>query len=128
MKALLDTHTFLWWVTNNSQLSPYVRDIITDVANTIVISAVSGWEMAIKVRSGKLTLAEDLERFVQDQVVLNNFTILPIHLHHALYVSQLPLYHRDPFDRLLIAQSLIENLPLLSIDPLIRQYAVQTIW
>jgi len=84
--------------------------------------------MAIKVRLGKLAFEKDLERFVQDQVVLNTFTILPVHLNHALHVSQLPLHHRDPFDRLLVAQSLIENLPLLSIDPLIRHYPIQTIW
>lgn len=128
MRILLDTHAFLWWISNDPQLSAQARSLIEDVANEIVVSAVSGWEIAIKAQLGKLTVAADLEQFVASQITQNYFTILPIKLVHTLHIHHLPLHHRDPFDRMLVAQSQLEDLTMLTVDPLIMQYTVATIW
>lgn len=128
MKALLDTHTFLWWIVDRPQLSPRAREIIADGGNEIFVSAASGWEIAIKAKLGKLEVPDDLEHFVVEQLETNAFTSLPIRLEHALHVYTLPQHHRDPFDRILIAQCQLENLPILSADPQIAHYAVQVLW
>lgn len=128
MRILLDTHAFLWWLDNHLQLSDRAHQIIQDGANEIYFSAASGWEIAIKAQLGKLKLPANIEQFVTEQVALNHFTPLPAHLSHALAVYRLPLLHRDPFDRILVAQSQLEKLPILTLDPLIAQYAVETVW
>lgn len=128
MRILLDTHAFLWWINNDPQLSTNARSLIEDVSNEIVVSTVSGWEIAIKAQIGKLTIASDLEQFIANQITQNHFTILPIKLSHALHIYHLPLHHRDPFDRMLVAQSKLEELSILTIDPLIAQYTESTIW
>ena len=128
MKALLDTHTFLWWIADRPQLSPRAREIIADGGNEIFVSAASGWEIAIKAKLGKLDLPDDLEHFIVEQLETNAFTSLPIRLEHALHVYTLPQHHRDPFDRILVAQCQLENLPILSADPQITHDAVQVIW
>jgi PIN domain nuclease of toxin-antitoxin system len=128
MKALLDTHTFLWWVTDDAALSPRVRQIISDGDNELFFSAASGWEIAIKVQLGRLKLPDNLERFIPEQLSINAIESLPIQLSHALHVYTLPDYHRDPFDRILVAQSQLENLPILTADPQIAQYSVEVIW
>jgi PIN domain nuclease of toxin-antitoxin system len=128
MRALLDTHTFLWWVLDDPQLSPLCRQIIADGSNTIYFSAASAWEIAIKYQIGKLALPDLPEPYVTSRVALNSFQILAIELSHALHIPELPMLHRDPFDRILIAQSQKENMSLLTADPLIAQYSVQTLW
>ena len=128
MRALLDTHTFLWWIDNDPQLSTRAHQIIGDGTNELFFSPVSGWEIAIKTQLGKLTLPANLEQFIAEQLSLNHFTPLPVQISHALGVYRLPLLHRDPFDRLLVAQARLEDLPILTVDPLIGQYEVQTIW
>ena len=128
MNALLDTHTFLWWITDDPKLSPRAREIIGDGDNTLYLSAASGWEIAIKAGLGRLQLSENPERFVIEHMSLNAITSLPIHLSHALHVYTLPDHHRDPFDRMLIAQSRLEKLPIVTKDPQIAYYAVQVIW
>lgn len=128
MRALLDTHVFLWWITDNSQLSPLAREIISNGENELFLSAASGWEMAIKAKLGKLQLPDDISSFIADQLAINNFTALPIQMKHALHVYTLPDYHRDPFDRLLIAQAQTEDLPILTADPQIARYPVKVIW
>ena len=129
MKVLLDTHAFLWWVSDDRQLSRRARRIIGDGSNEVFFSAVSGWEIAIKVRLGRLRIdADDPEAFVAQQVSANNLGILPIHLSHALRTYSLPDHHRDPFDRLLVAQSTIEAIPLLSADRRLSEYRVRVIW
>ena len=128
MKVLLDTHTLLWWLTARPQLSERARDVIGNGENQVFVSAASGWEIAIKVRLGRLTLPDTPERFIPEQLRLNAMQSLPISLSHALRVHSLPDHHRDPFDRILVAQSHLENLPIVSADPLIAQYAVQVIW
>ncbi len=128
MRALLDTHAFLWWVTDSVRLSRLAREILSDVNNSLLLSAASAWEIAIKAQVGRLKLPSDPARFVAEQLALNGIEGLPIQLSHALHTSTLPAHHRDPFDRLLIAQSQLEGLPILTSDPLITRYAVQVIW
>src|SRR5687768_11889881 len=123
MRALLDTHTFLWWIDNDPHLSAHAHQIIGDSASELFFSAASGWEIAIQAQLGKLRLPANLEQFVVEQLSLNHITPLTIHLSHTLAVYRLPLLHRDPFDRILVAQSQLENLPILTVDPLISQYA-----
>lgn len=128
MKALLDTQVFLWWISDDPQLSSRASVIIKDGNNKLFLSAASGWEIAIKVRLGRLTLPEPLETFVPEQMALNAIESLPIQMSHALHVYTLPDHHRDPFDRMLVAQAQLENLPILSADPQISLYAVETVW
>jgi PIN domain nuclease of toxin-antitoxin system len=128
LRALLDTHAFLWWIADDARLSEKAREIILDGRNELLFSAASGWELSIKAGLGKLELTEDLERFVADQISRNAFQVLPIYLSHALYVRKLPHYHRDPFDRLLISQAVLEEMPLLSADPQISRYSIEVVW
>lgn len=128
MRALLDTHAFLWWTTDDARLSDQAREIFADARNELFFSAASGWEIAIKAALGKVEVPEDLEKFMAEQLSRNAVQVLPIHLSHALRVYTLPNHHRDPFDRLLVAQSLIEKVPILSADPYISRYPVETIW
>lgn len=127
MRALLDTHTFLWWVTNNSQLSETVKSILGDRHNQIFFSAASGWEIAIKAQLGKLEIPNLPEDFIIHQLEINYFQILPIELKHALHIYHLPNHHKDPFDRILIAQSQVENLPLLTLSQ-IHKYGINVVW
>ena len=127
MRALLDTHTFLWWITDDAWLSAGVRDVVV-VGNELLFSAASGWEIDIKAQLGRLDLPTPLDRFVVEQLATNGFAPLPIRLEHALRVNELPNQHRDPFDRILIAQAQAEGLPILSADPQIARYDVQVIW
>ena len=128
MKVLLDTHTFLWWIADSPRLSARAREVIRDSNNELVFSAASGWEIAIKAQLGRLQLPDNLEQFIVEQLSLNTILVLPIQLRHALHVYTLPQHHRDPFDRMLVAQSQVENLPVLTTDPQIAQYEVKTIW
>ena len=128
MRALLDTHAFLWWIADDSRLSKKAREIIADGHNELFLSAASGWEMAIKARLGKLQLSDSLERFVPEQLIINGIEGLPVQMRHTLHVQTLPDYHRDPFDRLLVAQAQLEGLPILTRNPYIARYQVKTIW
>jgi PIN domain nuclease of toxin-antitoxin system len=128
MRALLDTHVFLWWISDDPRLSTHARKIITDGENTLFLSAASGWEIAIKAKLGRLKLPEPLETFVPEQMALNAIESLPIQMSHALHVHTLPLHHRDPFDRLLVAQAQLDNLPILTADSQIALYAIRTVW
>ena len=128
MKALLDTHTFLWWNLNDPQLSDKVREFIGDGRNEIYLSAASAWEIAIKAAKGRLTLPEDPEQYVANRMNQHHFSALPIEISHALHVYNLPKIHTDPFDRLLIAQSQMEAMPLLTADSVISSYPLKVIW
>ena len=128
MRYLLDTHVFLWWNLGDSQLSDNATAIISDGNNEIFLSAVSAWEIAIKVAKKRLTVPEEPVRFVPSRMQLHGFRPLPIQIHHATRIYELPIYHTDPFDRLLIAQSQIESMPLISVDADIRRYEVEVIW
>jgi PIN domain nuclease of toxin-antitoxin system len=128
MKYLLDTHTFLWWCLGGEQLSARVRAIITDGRNEIYFSAASSWEIAIKTAKGRLALPEEPGRFVANRMIQHRFQALPIQISHTVRVFDLPPHHADPFDRLLIAQSLLESLPLITKDENIRRYELDIIW
>ena len=128
MKVLLDTHTFLWWISNDTRLSSRAREVISNGNNELLLSAASGWEIAIKVRLGRLQLPYEPERFIPEQLVINAIQSLPIKISHALHTYSLPIYHRDPFDRIIIAQAQLEGLPILTSDPQIAKYKVEIIW
>lgn len=128
MRVLFDTHAFLWWINDDKRLSSAARDVISDSQNEVFLSAASGWEIAIKAELGKLKMPTNLEQFIAQQLLDNAIDTLPIQLSHVLHVYTLPLLHRDPFDRLLVAQSQLENLPILTTESQIEQYAVQVIW
>lgn len=128
MNFLLDTHVFLWWITDDPRLSPRARRIIADGRNRIFLSAASGWEIAIKARLGRLELPDDLERFILNQLAVNAIDVLPVQMSHALHVYKLPDHHRDPFDRLLIAQAQLEKLRILTADAQFSKYRVEVVW
>ncbi len=123
MTLLIDTHTFLWWLSNPASLSLDARVAIEDPANRILVSTVVLWEIAIKRAIGKLTANVNLETAVQGA----GFVYLPISEDHIATTETLPLHHRDPFDRMLIAQAIVENATLVTRDPLIPQYGIATI-
>ena len=128
MHLLLDTHAFLWWTDSNPALSSVARHAIGDEANDCFLSIASCWEMAIKVSLGKLRLSQSVERFVAEQIAANGFQLLTVDFKHAAAVESLPFHHRDPFDRLLVSQSLAENLVLVTADPLMSKYGVSVLW
>lgn len=128
MNYLLDTHTFIWLDHDPSQLSPAVAALCQDRQQTLLLSVVSIWEIIIKQQIGKLTLRLPLADIVAQQCQQNDVQILPLTLAHTLEVAQLPLVHKDPFDRLLIAQSRVEKTILLSADHVFASYPVQVLW
>lgn len=128
MRYLLDAHTFMWWDGNSEKLSSTVFEIISDDENVIYLSVVSVWEIAIKKQLGKLPIRSDLATIIIEQQAENGFQILPIELAHTLKITELPLHHKDPFDRLLIAQSVVENIPILGKDAVFQKYDVEVIW
>ena len=128
MRLLLDTPTFLWFVWDDPLLSTTARLLIEESMNEVWVSMASVWELAIKVRIGKLTLTQPVETFFAEQLARNRIRLLPIELSHAARVSALPLHHRDPFDRLLVAQSLTEQIPLVSVDAVLDAYGVDRRW
>jgi PIN domain nuclease of toxin-antitoxin system len=128
MKLLLDTHVLIWWSSSSEKLSANVYNLIADTSNILVFSVASIWEIQIKSQSGKLNLNSTLPDLIKNQQQVNNLQILPIELSHIYALKDLPIHHRDPFDRILIAQSIVENMPLLSIDMVFDSYPVQKIW
>lgn len=128
MRILLDTHTFLWWITADQRLSPRSIELISDGNNELFFSAASGWEIAIKAGLGRLDVPDPLDRFISEHLFRNHIGVLPVQLSHALQVYVLPQPHRDPFDRILIAQAQIEELPILSSDKQFAKYDVEVLW
>lgn len=128
MRLLLDTHVFLWWVLDDSQLRPSTVELLGNPDNDILMSSVCGWEISIKASLGRLDLPSPPVDFVPQQLHKNDFGTLPITLYHALEVYSLPPHHQDPFDRMLIAQSRTENIPIISSDSTFGRYDVEVIW
>ncbi|MBE7421792.1 MAG: type II toxin-antitoxin system VapC family toxin [Zoogloeaceae bacterium] len=128
MQVLLDTHAFLWWVEGAPNLGRKAREALADPDNECLLSLASVWELAIKSSLGKLQLALPVGRYVTEHVAANGFRVLGIELAHAARTEKLDLRHRDPFDRLLIAQALEEKLPVVTADPVFRKYGVKKIW
>jgi PIN domain nuclease of toxin-antitoxin system len=128
VKYLLDTHALLWFLLDDKQLNARAKGIIVDTRNDILASPASYWEIAIKISLGKYTLRQPFTEFFQKELIKNKIEILPITIQHAAIVSNLPFHHRDPFDRLLIAQAMAENLTVLSNDAMFDHYPVTRIW
>lgn len=127
-RLLLDTHVFLWWLDDAADISIPARRAIADIDNDCFLSLASCWELAIKSSLGKLKLARPVERFVAEQLSANGFHLLPIELRHTAKVETLPFHHRDPFDRLLIAQALAEQMTVVSADSTFVSYDVTLVW
>jgi PIN domain nuclease of toxin-antitoxin system len=127
MKYLLDTHALIWCLEADNQLSVTAREVISDANADIYVSIVSLWEMAVKMSLGKLKLSQSLEQVI-DSLEQHNATLLSVNPAHVLKVSNLPFEHRDPFDRLLIAQALVENMKFISNEALFLRYGVDRVW
>lgn len=127
MKILLDTSAFLKWVFNERGLKPRQKEILSDEKNHIYFSRVSAWEILIKSGIGKLQLKKDPGAFIETEMEYYGFLDLPIELNHIFRLNGFPAHHRDPFDRLLIAQALVEGLPILTVDKIFNKYKVKTI-
>ena len=128
MRLLLDTHSFLWAVGTPDRLSEAARRLLADADNEVMVSAVVAWKIAIKYARRKLTLSEPPSVFVPYHMAKAAMVPLPITLEHALHVHTLPLRHGDPFDRLLVAQSQVEGLPIVTCDRHIARYDVAVVW
>ena len=125
---LLDTHVLLWWLFDDPKLSGTARDVIQAPDNTILVSSASGWEISTKHRLGKLPHAGEAVRNLPSLLRKSRMTVLSITMEHALAAGALPGPHRDPFDRMLIAQGQIEGLPIVTSDRVFQQYSVELVW
>ncbi len=128
MRALLDTHTLLWWILEDPALSQTARETIAETSNTILVSAASAWELAIKFRLGKLPRAGDLVSNFLSEVEREGFQLLPISAEHGIRAGLLAGPHKDPFDRMLIAQSQAENTPIISNEIVFENYGIRRLW
>jgi PIN domain nuclease of toxin-antitoxin system len=127
MNLLIDTHVFLWWDSQPEKIPTGTLSVLEDPDNIVWLSLVSIWEVQIKTQMGKLVLNNSLDNLVQQQQQ-NGIQLLPIKLNHILALQPLPYYHKDPFDRLLIAQSIAENLTCVSADSVFKQYSIPILW
>jgi len=125
---LLDTHTFLWFIGGDARLSRRMRSLMADGDRVLLLSIASIWEIAIKISLGKLILAAPFAELIPEQLATNTIDVLPIEVADLSMLVQLPFHHRDPFDRLLAAQSLAKSLPLISGDTIFDEYQVQRLW
>ena len=116
MRLLLDTHAFLWFILDEPQLSATARALIADPGNEIDVSPATYWEIAIKIRLGKYILPDPFQEFMEREIAINRFNILHIEPRHVAPLTILPFHHKDPFDRLLVAQAMVEQIPLVSND------------
>ncbi len=126
MRQLLNTHSFIWFVMGNPRISTKVRERIENNENLLSVASV--WEMAIKHSTGKLNFGLPFMVFVEQQLSVNNIELLNINLDHIAVVATLPFHHRDPFDRLIIAQAIVGQLPILSADSVFDAYAIERFW
>ncbi|NLX54749.1 MAG: type II toxin-antitoxin system VapC family toxin [Planctomycetaceae bacterium] len=128
MKLLLDTHAFLWMSLDDPKLSDTARNVIAELENELLLSPSTFWEIGIKISIRRYELQEPLDVFVDREVQRNGLVILPITSQHAGQVARLPFHHRDPFDRLLIAQSIVEQVPIISADKQLDAYGIERVW
>ncbi len=128
LKFLLDTHTLLWWLFDDPRLSAAAREIVAEPANEILVSAATAWEVATKHRLGKLTAATELVQDMDGWVGRAGFTALPVSIAHAQRAGAWPHPHRDPFDRMLAAQCMIEELPLITKDEVFQGFGIRVVW
>ena len=127
MKLLLDSHTFLWWNNEPDKLSPRVLEMCKDSENALFVSVASIWELQIKFQLGKLRLYKPLAEIIRQEQE-NGIDILSVEAPHVFALDSLPNHHKDPFDRLLVAQAIVEGAVLVSADPLVKQYPVKVEW
>lgn len=125
MRVLLDTHVLLWWLHDASRLRQATRELFADPRNVLLWSAASTWELAIKLQLGKLRLDEPVHSFVVSAMAEQSLTALPVHHAHAARVAELPGHHRDPFDRLLVAQAAVEEVALVTADTQLASYGIE---
>jgi len=128
MKVLLDTHALLWLVTGDDRLSETARQTFLNLEDKLFFSAASLWEICIKISLEKIALKSGWFQTIQDEMELNAVLWLPIEMPHCVEVAKLPFHHRDPFDRMLIAQAIVEDMQLLSRDSQLSAYAIKRIW
>jgi PIN domain nuclease of toxin-antitoxin system len=128
MRVLVDTHAYFWWATNDPKLPQKVRDFIADGENAVVVSAVVTWELATKARFGKWPDGKCVADAVSETMAEQAFEPLPITLEHARLAGDLPARHRDPFDRVLAAQSELEDLVLITADPIFATFGTRVLW
>ena len=128
MKLLLDTHAFLWYALDDPSLSATAETLIEDPANDKFISPATYWELAIKISVGKYTLVGPYEDFLKRGIDGNGFIVLPIEWRHTACLTNMPFHHRDPFDRIMIAQASVEQMPIVSNDAQFDAYGVQRFW
>lgn len=128
MNVLLDTYCWLLWLTEPEKLSEQARQILESGSGAAFLSAASSWEIAVKYSIGKLDLPEPPEYFVLKRLARDNISSLPVQHIHALHVARLPYHHKDPFDRLIISQSIVEGLPVVTADRQFESYGVEIIW
>jgi len=128
MKLLLDSHAFIWWDSEPDKLSPTALAACRDRANTLFLSIASVWEIQIKIQLGKLKFKIPFPEVINDHRKANNIEMLSITLPHIFALQNLPMHHKDPFDRLLIAQATVENFTMISNDPTFTQYPVKLLW
>lgn len=128
MRLLLDTHALLWFINGDENLSQRSKILIQESNNEVFISIATLWEITIKTSLGKLELSQPFELLIPRELTNNEFTLLPITIEHLIKLGSLPFYHRDPFDRLLIAQALYEQVPLISKDSEFDDYELERIW
>ncbi len=128
MRVWIDTHIFIWYLQNSEKLPSSIAILINDSRNNVLLSIASVWEMAVKQSTGKLNIGVPYANFIEEQMRINNIELLPIMLEHLETVTTLPFHHRDPFDRLLISQAIIEDIVIVSVDSVFSLYPVQRIW
>jgi PIN domain nuclease of toxin-antitoxin system len=128
MRVLLDTHAFLWLITDDDRLSGNARQTFLNTENSLFFSAASLWEICLKKSLGKISLKDGWLQAIQEEMEINTIQWLPIEMRHCAEVAELPFYHRDPFDRMLIAQAIAEEMKLLSRDSRLANYAIELIW
>lgn len=128
MRAILDTHAFLWFITNDPKLSSTARVLIADPSNEILISPASYWEIAIKIKLGKYPISVPYLTLITEGIDNNGFKILPIEPKHTAKLTTLDLHHHDPFDRLISAQAMVEGISMVSADVAFDLYSVPRIW
>jgi PIN domain nuclease of toxin-antitoxin system len=128
MNLLLDTHAFLWFIDGSAKLSQRARELIEDQGNAKLVSVASLWEMGLKMSLGRLELAQPFEELIPRQMELNGFGLLPVRISHIAKTISLSFHHRDPFDRMIVAQCMAEGLSVVSLDPVFDKYSVQRLW
>lgn len=128
MRLLLDTHAFLWFVLDEPQLSSVAKELIADPNNQMAVSPATYWKIAIKISIGKYVFSDSLQEFLEREIAVNRFNILAVEPRHVAPLTTLPFHHKDPFDRILIAQAIVENIPLVSNDSILDAYPIRRLW